>query len=561
MKLFESWVEHGSVLSAEYRAHYALLFALVVIVFSFSLQNTFVAGDDYSFVRDNPVLAIPLSQIPSLFSDSVPSPAGLPPSNYYRPMLMLLHIVAYRIWGVSSVGFHLTNIILHAVGSIFLFKAGLILFGKDWRKALLGAALFAVHPVHNQTVGAVGLGDALYGTLLILTLFFFLSRQRIASCVTFLLALFTKETSVVFPIALMVLAVHDRGLRRAAVEIAPYVAAAGIYLAARSLVVSVIPRVPGPELLSHHLLTMLSVTFDYVRLLAFPYPLQPYYPARWYVSALDPKVIVAFLVFAIALAIVYMKRKDTTTVFLFAATSLTLLPVIVMVNTFPYGDEYAYLAERYLYVPSMFFSLFAASVIVWLFKKSDTRILFFAGICLVSLFAVLTVYSCRVWKNSITLYGKVITDYPETAIAHASLGYAYEEAGQSAEAEREYKIAADLLYSKGSGLLEKGLCMQAVPKFVNAIEINPGVAEVYHKLGNAYMNLNLPNDAISNYLLAIGLSPGNAEVHYDLGVAYEKKSRLAEAIAEYGIASDLAPDLVRGRQQAAVPAGITPCRD
>ena len=71
--------------------------------------------------------------------------------GYYRPVTTLSYVFDHWLWGLKPFGYHLTNLLLHAICSV---SVGLILIRLDFdpEPALLTALLFAVHPIHSENV-------------------------------------------------------------------------------------------------------------------------------------------------------------------------------------------------------------------------------------------------------------------------------------------------------------------------------------------------------------------------------------------------------------------------
>jgi len=71
--------------------------------------------------------------------------------SFLRPLVMLGWWVADRVWGGAPVGHHIAAILVHTANSLLVYAIGRKLIGSSYG-ALLGALLFAVHPLHVEPV-------------------------------------------------------------------------------------------------------------------------------------------------------------------------------------------------------------------------------------------------------------------------------------------------------------------------------------------------------------------------------------------------------------------------
>src|SRR5439155_2962313 len=63
----------------------------------------------------------------------------------------LSHMLDCQLYGIRASGHHLTNLLLHLVNTLLLFLVLRQATAATWRSALV-AALFAVHPLHVESV-------------------------------------------------------------------------------------------------------------------------------------------------------------------------------------------------------------------------------------------------------------------------------------------------------------------------------------------------------------------------------------------------------------------------
>jgi len=139
------------------------------LTFHNSLSNEFVF-DDESVIVNNPSIQS-LSSIPKYFTNDEGFHKVI--GRYYRPVVSATYAIDYSIWGLDPYGFHLTNVIIHIIACLLLFKIFSILFWRyKYRNlfSLFATLIFAVHPIHTEAVSWIsGRTDSF------VTMFFFAS--------------------------------------------------------------------------------------------------------------------------------------------------------------------------------------------------------------------------------------------------------------------------------------------------------------------------------------------------------------------------------------------------
>src|SRR5690606_38958824 len=143
-----------------------LLIALAAILpHVTSLQATDFAFDDRGLVSKNP-LVWESSPRAAISTSSWPE---MEDTGLYRPVTGLSFWLDGKIWGRDPFGFHLTNLLLHALVALTLFSVLISLFPRMRNVALVACLLFAVHPLHSEAVfsitGRAELLAALFGLL------------------------------------------------------------------------------------------------------------------------------------------------------------------------------------------------------------------------------------------------------------------------------------------------------------------------------------------------------------------------------------------------------------
>jgi len=70
---------------------------------------------------------------------------------FYRPLAILTFALDYAVWGMNPFGYHLTNVALHLLCTLLVWRLGRRLLDSA-RGALAAATIFAIHPVHSEAV-------------------------------------------------------------------------------------------------------------------------------------------------------------------------------------------------------------------------------------------------------------------------------------------------------------------------------------------------------------------------------------------------------------------------
>ena len=178
-----------------------------------TLDATFVY-DDIVYVKNNPQLQRP----GNLFETPFPEYMG-PTRGLYRPMTTASLALDCFLFGLEPWGFHLTNVILHGIGTLLFFLV-LCRFVPPVGPPFIGALLFGLHPARAEAVAwAVGRSELLAaaGCLLALLLYIrFLERKKsplliLGSLAAFAFAGLSKENALAFP---GILAAYELFLRR-----------------------------------------------------------------------------------------------------------------------------------------------------------------------------------------------------------------------------------------------------------------------------------------------------------------------------------------------------------
>jgi tetratricopeptide (TPR) repeat protein len=177
---------------------------LTIVAYFPALSGAFLGIDDQRFVTENrAVHELDFSQALRYFTDPT-TQAAHSWQGTYRPLRTLDFAIDWAIAGESPFLYHLKNVLYHALASLLAFAVFLRLAGEESVRnrtaALLGALVFALHPVQVESVAWItSRGDVLLLVFFLLALLMHLRGSYWAASFALLGAVFAKESAVVFP--------------------------------------------------------------------------------------------------------------------------------------------------------------------------------------------------------------------------------------------------------------------------------------------------------------------------------------------------------------------------
>jgi len=134
--------------------------------------------------------------------------------NYFRPVVTMSFYLEEMVYSISATGHHLTNLILHCLNVLMIFH---ILWAalRCWKSSLAGTLIFALAPAGCEAViWVTGRSDLLATTFFLCALYLagrtrFTTQTRqwdsLVIAMAVILAIFTKEATIVWPFALYIL--------------------------------------------------------------------------------------------------------------------------------------------------------------------------------------------------------------------------------------------------------------------------------------------------------------------------------------------------------------------
>ncbi|MEI7556088.1 hypothetical protein [Candidatus Chlorohelix sp.] len=279
-------------------------------------------------------------------------------NQFFRPIPNLAWWLDYNLWGLNPMGYHLTNLLLHASNSLLVGLLAQTL-AKNRRVALATGILFALSPIHAEAVVWIsGRPDLIASFFILLALlaglYFFESGKLwlyLLSLLMFGGAIFSKESTITFPLVLLVVGwlTNKPGARSKTVllYLIPYGLVIGLYLALR---IAVLGSVGGYNNNGHDLFFIIwNGTLGAVIPLFFPLNLKS--------VGLIPALAIAALLIAgyIRLGYLLWRHRSFQIRQLLPALGLFYLSYLPALDTSPVTT--ALLQSRNLYLPSAGFCL------------------------------------------------------------------------------------------------------------------------------------------------------------------------------------------------------------
>ncbi len=182
------------------------LAAISLAVFGQTIRYDFVNFDDDLYVYNAPAIQAGLTRqgIALAFTSQH--------ARNWHPLATISHMLDCQLYGLKAGGHHATNVILHTIAVLLLFRVLREMTGAVWKSTIV-AALFAVHPLHVESVAWVSeRKDVLSAVFFLLMLNAYVRYARAPSMTRYLLVavlfaagLMSKPMLVTAPVILLLL--------------------------------------------------------------------------------------------------------------------------------------------------------------------------------------------------------------------------------------------------------------------------------------------------------------------------------------------------------------------
>jgi tetratricopeptide (TPR) repeat protein len=483
--------------------------------------------------------------------------------EYWHPVTWLSFMLDCELFGLDAGWHHVVNLLFHIVDSVLVFAVLRRLTGATWRSAMV-AALFALHPVHVESVAWVAeRKDVLSALFFLLTIWAYgrYAEERkgqdpkfklwYASALgLFALGLMSKPMLITVPFVLLLLDYWP--LKRLDVdressikdlwallkEKVPFFA-----LTVASTAISYFGVRAGGNILSAETvpwsLRMANVPVSYVRYLLkvlWPTRLAVLYPMPSHLPSWEVIGSVLILIAITVLVLLRIRSSPYLAVGWFTFLGV-LVPIIGLVQA-----GFQAIADRYTYIPSI--GLFVA--MVWaagegsVFLKLPKRWTIATAALVLGGCGLVAWHQVGYWRDSLTLWTHCVSVTPGNAIAHYNLGYALEVAGSNQPAMNEYQEAlrinpnhVNANVNLGTIYILRNHMQEATNCLANALRLRPDSAPAHANLALALRELGDYQGAIMHCNEAIRLNPASDAPFLDMARSLSAVGRSRESLTYY----------------------------
>jgi tetratricopeptide (TPR) repeat protein len=563
------------------------LVAISVAVFGQTIRYDFVNFDDDLYVYNAPLIKAGIT------IQGLALALTAPHARNWHPLTTISHMLDCQLYGLNAGGHHGTNVLLHTIAVLLLFFVLRQMTSAVWKSAIV-ATLFAIHPLHVESVAWVSeRKDVLSTVFFLLMLSAYVRYTRTHSithylvlAVLFAAGLMSKPMLVTAPFILLLVdywplerfeersSVEDekslspgkekRTITGLLLEKIPLLvlsaAACAITFVLQKRATGAIPPLPFLWRAQNALVSYII----YIWKAVWPTRLASFYPHPNNTLTIWQVAGAMTLLLAITVAAIVLRKQRP---YLFTGWFWyvgMLVPVIGLVQVGEQGH-----ADRYTYLPHIGLFMLA----VWLVAdltavhKSRARFAVAAAGVIIAAFIWAAAIQTSYWRNSETLWTHALAVTSDNDLAHNNLGYLYTDRGKLDKAISHFEAASrirsrklDPHYNVGSAFMQmnladalglKGQADEAMLHYEEAIKLVPNYADAFYNRGNILFANGRVDEAIADWEKTLQIRPNDADAHTCLGNALLRQGLRNEAIAHYEQAMVLAPEDPHSRNNIA----------
>ncbi len=499
----------------------AIIFAVgVVVYYGVSSCQFLPLWDDACQVLNNPdIRSLRWQNIGKIFTSYY---AGM-----YQPLSTLTYAIDYQVWGMSSKGFHITNLALHLTSAVMV----LLIFYKLTHKiglSLFFALVFVVHPVQVEAVAWVSARSTLLSTIFFLLAFYvYLKYLRSGQQIKFLLFTFglfvlsvlSKCTAVTLPIVLMLLdyQYERKNIFRIVLEKFPFIIVSiiiGLTAIDARVADGQISDMVIENSDSKMIIVVLNSIVIYLSKVIFPVNYSAYYTfppgdlqSTYYILPISVFLSILFII------LFQLKAKRKKMVF---GLMFFLITLSISLKLVPVGLHL--MADRYLYLPLIGLFFVVIECLEWMKRYRPMKFIVY-GIAIIffGYYIVTSINYLHYWKNEDSLFAQTIKVNPDAITVKNMLGI-------------RYKCKGDLKAAKKI--------------FDEIIADYPEYGSTYNNRGNLWRSVNQPEMALRDYRMGLQYTKkavDSSSVITNIGIVFSMKNEINMAVRFFNMAIFINP--------------------
>lgn len=522
--------------------HLSILIVTVWVVYAKVFDAGFMSWDDIDYVFNTPdIRAINATTFANWWTEYY--------IGNFQPLPVFTYALDFLVGGEHAYVYHLDSILWHTGCAIMLYAFVKRLHGNALI-ALFVALLFALHPVQTESVSWIAARNkVMNGFFFFWAMYIYVGYVRrndkkklIWIYLLAIAAYLCKLTAVTLPFALLAV---DIWMARPLKDKRVWLEKLPLVLLAIPIGAITLQAQEQVDFLNLHpdftfLHTIVFAGYAYVQYLVnlfVPVQLSVLYPYPTEIGAVHILYSVIALAILVGGFIAYKKKQ-----FVLAGGILFYTVNIAIVLQFVQFGE-VLMADRYWYVACAGVWLVVVHYVFYFLKNMPNRnvsVALLGGLTFV--YAIGTFLRNDIWLSELNFWKSVTESFPESAIAHSSLGGVYMEEGDYHTAKVHINKAISLddnnakaWYNNGVIAMRQGNAKEALSALNKAISIQETSKALFSR-ALLYQQIGDVDRVLTDILKVLEAEPGNAHAHYIKADCLDQKGRLMVAEQEYNLA-------------------------
>jgi len=520
--------------------HIPLILIVTFIIYIPALNAGFVNWDDPDYVGENNFLIRDMSRLPELLTTSV--------QGNHHPITMFSLALNYAMSGDAAWSYHLFNIIFHLVNCFLVYRLAHLLTRNNTLVAFVTSLLFAIHPLHVESVAWVSeRKDVLYALFFLAGHITFTryidegsKKQYWLTLLFVVLSLMSKPAAVIFPVSLFCIDIlrQRKFSFKLITEKIPFFIPAIIM---GIMIVNAQQKVgaTGEDYfgLGKNILFGFYGIMMYFFKMIIPYQQSAFYPFPPLNEKLSMVYYIAPVFTLLLAAVTFFTWKRYR--FVAFGIGFYIVNLLLVLQIFPVGS--AVIAERYTYVPYIGLFFIAGCLLDRFAKKNMNKAYSIIG-PVALIFCVLTFLQVQKWKDGATLWDSVIKNQPSSRAYSARATLLRIDGNMLRDSASRLMSIKNTQEANRINAEANSNYNKAIDYYTQAIKMNAIDHESYNNRANIYMDLNKFDNALPDYKQALVVKPNYHVALDNLGGLYARRNRYDSALYYFNLAIKEKPD-------------------